>query len=328
MKRIIATALILGMGAIGCGAGNVNDGVGSEVATSVVSGALNNESGSTVGWNVPRKSRFDRMIELLSPIRTAHAASWTCMGGTLDPTFAGPGSYAYTPVSCSVTWANGKTSSSDWSGTFALAYGSSCDTTHGFMQRQAADCALTRTAAAGGNTRTITGPLGYAYAITHDTDGAGTGWDTTVSPAPSNGGVVLTCGAGGCATGATLVINGSHITGTQTPAGGASQVLWDHTVSTAGSGLTITGDGTSRVVSGSVTVQHNLAKFTSTTTFNAVGYGEAGCCFPTAGSVTTSFAGGPLAGKSETLAFSNICGEETLTTAGGQTESITLLHCL
>jgi hypothetical protein len=29
-------------------------------------------------------------------------------------------------------------------------------------------------------TRTITGPDGNAYAVTHDTNGAGTGWDSTV----------------------------------------------------------------------------------------------------------------------------------------------------
>jgi hypothetical protein len=305
---------------------------GSEVAVSVVSGGLNNTTGSVVAMNelrAPRTSPALRVLRALNPIGTAYAADWSCKGGLLSPTYAGPGKdpYEYTPLGCAVTWAVGDTASSEWSGPFTLDYGSSCDDTHALPALQAAGCAITRTTRGTGDTRTITGPDGNSYAILHDTDGEGTGWDSTVSPAPSNGGLVLTCGSAGCAALETLVINGSHLTGTVT-IDGESTKIWDHTVSTSATGLTVTGTGTNRVVTGKVTVEHNLLEYTSSTTFNDVGYGEGGCCFPTTGSVTTTFIKGADVGKTETLTFSGICGEVTLTPADGSEEPLTLEHCL
>jgi hypothetical protein len=145
-------------------------------------------------------------------------------------------------------------------------------------------------------------------------------------PAPTNAGLVLTCGSGGCSESKTLVINGSHITGTVELADGSDTVRWDHTVTS--SGLTVTGSGAGRLVTGSVTVQHNIARYVATVTFNNAGYGDVACCFPTTGSVTATFAGGPDDGKSESLTFSSACGEATLTAASGGTQSITLQHCL
>jgi len=43
-----------------------------------------------------------------------------------------------------------------------------------------------------------------------------------------------------------------------------------------------------------------------------------------AGSITTTFSNGTR----EPLAFSTRCGDATLTTPGGVTERVTLLHCL
>ena len=304
----------------------------SEVATSVVSGALNNTSGSGVAMNVPAppsKSTFDRVVDAINPIGTAYAASWSCHGGSLSPAFSGPGAdpYSYTPVSCSVAWGNGRTASSVWSGPFSLVYGSSCDASSPFVGDQVAGCAVSRTTASGGETRTITGPDGNSYAIRHDTHGQGTGWDGSVSPAPADGGVVVTCGSSGCAQGGTVVVSGSHLTGTVT-IDGRSTTIWDHTVSTGTGGLDVTGSGSSRVVSGTVTVQHNLAKYTAKATFDAVGYSEPGCCFPTSGTVTTTFSSGPSTGKSETLTFLPACGEADLTHADGSKDVITLQHCL
>ncbi len=168
----------------------------------------------------------------------------------------------------------------------------------------------------------------YSYSVSHDTNGAGTGWDDTVSPAPTNGGVVATCGANGCASGGGIVINGSHLIGTETPAGGSSTTIWNHTVSTGTDALTVTVTDGVPEVNGSVTVQHNLAKFTSTAVFNDVTWGSGGCCFPTSGTVQSNFVSGTNAGKSETLTFSSACGEATLTTAKGDTVSLTLLHCI
>ncbi|MGB8296435.1 MAG: hypothetical protein WCG85_13490 [Polyangia bacterium] len=342
MKRIVGfwSALTLAVCVqAGCGtstssnasAGEAPDGQGSEIATSVVSGALNNTEGSALGWNSPRRrvkqATFERVLEVLSPVGVAWAATWTCTGGTLNPAFAGPASdpYTYTPVSCNVTWKNGKTASSIWDGSFTLSYGSSCDAVHPFIGHQAAGCSLTRTTGADGNKRTLTGPDGNSYAITHNTNGAGTGYDATVSPAPSDDGVVVTCGTSGCDTDGTLVINGSHLTGTVISAAGESAKLWDHTVTGT---VDVAGTGSGRVVTGTVIVEHNLVSRTTSTAFNSVTYGDAFCCFPTAGSVTTTKQNGPHVGKTEMLTFSSVCGEATLTTYNGSTVALTLEHCI
>jgi hypothetical protein len=334
-RWIMSSALALGL-SVGCSAlpSSSSDAVDSEVATSVVSGAINTSSGSAIGYNDIRlqetRSRWARLVDDLKPISTAHAATWMCTGDILSPTFSGAPAdpYTFTPVSCTIAWRNGKTSSSTWSSAFTLSYGASCDTHHAFIENQVGGCTLTRTTAMGGNTRTVTGPEGNSYAVSHDTNGAGTGWDASVQPAPSNSGVILTCAAGGCVSGLNVAISGSHLVGTLTPAGGAPLTWWNHTVSTGASGLTVTGAGTARVLDGSVTVQHNLAKYTATTKFNSVHYGDATCCFPTSGSVSTTFDTGPNAGKSESLQFSSVCGEATLTTASGATRSLVLQHCL
>jgi len=335
-SKSVFVAGILGV-AFNCGGAQtvVTDGIGSEVATSVVSGALNNTAGSAVAVNdIGRKQKkrlLETLIEELTPIRPAWAATWNCTGGTLTPAFAGPASdpYARTPMSCTVTWAKGKTASSSWSGAFTLNYGSTCDGTHAFIENQSGSCALTRTTGTTPNTRTITGPDGAAYAITHNTNGAGTGWDSRVSPAPSNGGIVLTCAAAGCSSGLNLVVNGSHLTGTLTPAGGTSSTIWNHTASTGPGGITVTGEGVHRIVSGTIVVQHNLAKFTSTSTFNNVAFADATCCYPTSGMVTTTFQDGTAATKTESLTFNSVaCGEATLTTKDGTTVPMTLKHCI
>jgi hypothetical protein len=306
---------------------------GSEVAVSVVSGALNNNSGTGVSLFAPRapernkRSLVERGLAALNPIGTAYAAEWSCSGDTLTPKFAGPGSYAWAPASCKVTWLGGRSASSIWSGPFTLDYGSSCDDASGLMETQAGGCEMTRTSASGGTTRTITGPDGNSYAIDHDTDGANTGWDSSVSPAPSDGGVQITCGTGGCSASRTLVVNGSHLTGTVDIDGNTTKI-WDHTVSTGSGGLSVTGSGVGRVVNGSITVQHNIIHVTSTTTFSSVEYGEPLCCFPTGGSVSTTFSKGSDVGKTESIAFSGVCGEATLTKADGASVALTFVHCL
>lgn len=334
MKRFASGALVVGVGAVvaGCMRSEaVSPPSDSEVATSVVSGALNNTTGSSVAYNAPapRRSPLERLVDAINPIGTAWAAEWSCSGGSLSPRFDGPAGdpYSYTPVSCSVRWLNGRTASADWSGPFTLGYGPSCDAISPIVDDQAPGCTVTRTTSAAGDTRTITGPDGNSYAILHDTNGAGTGWDPSVTPAPTNGGVVVTCSGGGCVQGGTLVVSGSHLTGTVTIDGKETEI-WDHTVSTGSQAITVTGHGPSRIVTGSITVQHNLLRYTATATFDSVGYAEPGCCFPTSGSVTTTFNNGSNVGKTETLSFSPVCGEATLTTASGSTEAVTLQHCL
>ncbi len=136
MKRIATTILVcalVGGFQIGCGSSSSggSDGTGSDIAVSAVSGALNNNSNlSLVGWNLPieRKSIILRAVELLKPISTALAAKWTCTGGTLTPTYGnatpdplGNSAYTFKPKSCSITWANDKTATSEWNGDFLLS---------------------------------------------------------------------------------------------------------------------------------------------------------------------------------------------------------------
>jgi hypothetical protein len=209
-----------------------------------------------------------------------------------------------------------------------LDYGRACDDTHDRIGDQVAGCSVTRTTASGGNTRTVTGSGGEVFAITVDTNGAGTGWDASVSPAPTNAGVVTTCGAGGCASGGgTLAIGGSHLTGAVVIGGVAPLKIVDITVTTGGP-LTFTASGSTRVLSGTVTVQHNIARYTATATFHAVTYEQSGCCFPASGTVTSTFQGGPFKGATETVTFGGGCGDVTITTSTGNTVQRTLQNCL
>ena len=296
---------------------------GSEVAVSVVSGGLNNTSGSNLAFNSlkPRKpSLVHRVLDALDPIPSASAATWACSGGSLSPSFAGPAAnpYAYTPLSCMVTWANDKTASADWSGSFILNYGATCDTTHVFLGNQVAGCAIARTTVQGGNTRTITGPDGNSYAITHDTNGEGSAWDPTDAPVANDDGVIV--------TDTSIVVSGSHLTGT-VEINGEKGTIWNHTVMTDAGGVTVTGTGTDRAVNGTVYVHHNILKLTTATVFNDVKYGNADCCFPTGGSVTTTVVQGTGGNQSESLTFTAACGESVLTDSHG-TSALTLEHCL
>jgi hypothetical protein len=314
----------------GSGSGS-NDPSGSEVAVSAASGAINNNSGASVAWYpaAPKRSPVERALDFLDPIGTAQAAEWSCSTGSLSPAFSGPGAdpYSYTPPSCTVTWLGGRTASSSWSGPFTLSYGSSCAALSPRMANQVAGCGMTRTTGSGGDTRSVTGPDGYARTVNHDTNGAGSGWDSSVTPAPNDDGVQNTCGTGGCASSRNVVISGSHLTGTIS-IDGATDRIWDHTVVTGAGGLTVSDQNGDLVVDGTVIVEHNLIQVTSTTTFSGVTYSEALCCFPTSGSVSTTFSRGPDVGKTEKLAFTSVCGESVLTRADGGVEALTLEHCL
>jgi hypothetical protein len=92
---------------------------------------------------------------------------------------------------------------------------------------------------------------------------------------------------------------------------------------------------TSRTVSGSVKVYHNLLKIIGTAAFNGVVHEDI-CCLPVAGSIATTFsagvnvsptaAGAKAVGKTETLTFTG-CGTATLQSYDGMTSSVTLSRC-
>jgi hypothetical protein len=124
-----------------------------------------------------------------------------------------------------------------------------------------------------------------------------------------------------------MTIKGIHLVANKTQKSKTATV-WDHSVSTpGGSPLTISISGNTKTVNGKVSVQHNLAKYTGTLTFNAVTYDKAvGCCHPTGGSVTATLSGSKSG--TETLTFEGSgCGAATVVDSSGNTNNITLTHC-
>lgn len=104
----------------------------------------------------------------------------------------------------------------------------------------------------------------------------------------------------------TIVINGVHIA-----ADSANYILWSYLL-TSGP-ILVSG---ANAVNGTVSVQDVLKNRTATSNLNALTYTN-GCCFPTGGSVATSFSDG----TSESLTF-NSCGS-----ANYNGKAITLLQC-
>lgn len=110
--------------------------------------------------------------------------------------------------------------------------------------------------------------------------------------------------------------------------------VFDHSVS--GSLSISEGVGaSSRSLSGSVQVYHNLLRVVGNSSFNNVTHSDM-CCVPTSGSITTSFSAGSnvtptvlglrLVGKSETLTFTG-CGTAILEDTSGVAKNVTLKRC-
>lgn len=91
----------------------------------------------------------------------------------------------------------------------------------------------------------------------------------------------------------------------------------------------------SRSVSGSITVYHNLLQVIGTSTLSQLAHADS-CCHPTSGTIATTFSAGAnvapttrgaeLVGKTESLNFTG-CGTATLTKADGSTANLTLRRC-
>ncbi len=109
--------------------------------------------------------------------------------------------------------------------------------------------------------------------------------------------------------------------------------VFDHSLSAS---LSVTPTSlTARTVSGNVTVYHNLAQVIATVQFNSVVHSDF-CCWPTSGSVTTSFSAGThaptttgaaMVGKQETMTLTG-CGTASLQSFDGTTKNILLTRCL
>ena len=119
----------------------------------------------------------------------------------------------------------------------------------------------------------------------------------------------------------TRTVNIGNTTGASWITGTLDGVLhWNHTVYTT-TPLTIVGSGQYRVIqSGTIVVEHNIAQFTTTTTFNGPLTHMAGCPFPVSGSVTTVLS----SGGTETVTFTSTCGVAALVNPDGSRRTLYL----
>ncbi|MCB0368156.1 MAG: hypothetical protein KDD45_01645, partial [Bdellovibrionales bacterium] len=96
--------------------------------------------------------------------------------------------------------------------------------------------------------------------------------------------------------------------------------------------LTVTGalknasnySSTNRSMSGTVTLHHNLAKYSAVNTFNTVVWSDSTCCYPTSGSISTTYSGTNKPADSSSLTFSSSCGSQltfSVTKNGSTTNS-------
>lgn len=140
-------------------------------------------------------------------------------------------------------------------------------------------------------------------------------WDGTTIPSTGE----VTSKSGG---NRTVVINGINII-KKSPHG---TIQYDHSITS--NGLVFTGGRAThdRVVSGSVTLYHNRAKFNAINVFNAVTYGDSTCCYPTSGNITSTFTGSQSG--TTTLTFTSTCGYANFTDLDNSVNNIKLEHCI
>lgn len=151
-----------------------------------------------------------------------------------------------------------------------------------------------------------------AYLTTDTT--AHSAWDGSSIPAT---GVVTTNSSGT----RTVVINGLH----RVLRGPRGTKWFDHSITSSGMTITGTRAAGTRTVSGSMTLYHNLARYTATSTFNSVQWGSSSCCYPTSGSISTTLTG--AVSGTTTLTYSSTCGTATFVDTSGSLSSLELSYC-
>ena len=277
----------------------------SEIAEGALSGGVNStEPGGSSGasYRLPVQSKMQEVARFLSPVSVSYAAN-SC------PTFVGSTctSGAMTLAYSSCTFAG---SSALWSGTQTLTFaggagGGGCPATPFLTNMNGVT--LGRTFGGGTSETTVAGEKTVLDTITAA--------DSGYSIKGLGEGEQAVWGAG---SSRSFEILGLHLTG-------SGVETYDHTISSTA--LAVTGFGANRALSGgTITVQHNLAKYTATVSISSLSWGLAGCCHPTSGTFTTTYSGS--AAGQETLTFSNSsCGAATLVSTAGVTSAIALGHC-
>ncbi len=282
----------------------------SEVALGTVSGAVADAEGvsTELASNQSRsKSRaFASAFELFTS--KAHAAAMACpvlSNTTLAQCAAGK--LTLSLAACQYERHNGTLAKPVWMGSKILDFGPTCPA------RMAEVTSIVRTV---GSHTTRTAADGVVLNIDTTTP---SGYDTQITPQVSGGTATIKS-----ASGRALDIKGIHYVAQKSATDPTK--LWDHSVSTAAPiAVTFEQDG-SRLVSGVVVVEHNLAKFTARAELADVAYDFAKCgCLPISGSITTTLTGSRTG--TETLDITS-CGQAQYTNAQGAKAPLTLTHCL
>jgi hypothetical protein len=344
VSSLVVVSLALIMVLLGCDRGDLvnhgSDNQLSESAASVIGGVINDSMASAGGdyaetFTIPRaKPTWSaRLLNWVSLMPLAHALTATCTGGSMSPsTYNMPSTrdYDWTPTVCSLVFQNTVSTSVSFTGAYHFNYGTGCTATASsgdfMLSTQANGCVVTRTTPSSGVVRSLRSAKGVVFSVGHNTTDP-QGFDSTITTA--NTGAAITCTADHCAS-RSIVIGGSHITASYAP-GGNTLKLWDQTVSTdSDAPIVVTGTGTSKVVSsGTLIVQDNTNQVVGHTTIAVpLTYTEAHCCHPTAGTLKTTFVGGPNNGLSESIVFSKDCGEAVAYQPNGVYFPITLNHCM
>jgi hypothetical protein len=279
----------------------------SEIALSSVSGSLADSEGVSAELALMQRSSrlgaFARALGLLpSPALAAPKACPVLSNATLADCASGK---LVLPLdSCQYERLNKSFAKAVWTGSKILDFGNGCP------KRLIDITKITRTM---GDGTTRTG--GDGVVLTIDT-AAPSGYDSQVSPQPV-GGTVVTRSMGA----RTVDITGVHYVAAK-----GGNKLWDHTLSTSDPlAITIQKDGT-QSVSGTVVLQHNLAKYTAKAELSGVVFDFAKCgCLPVSGTITATLSGSRMG--TETLDITG-CAAASYASEKGAKSAITLRHCL
>ncbi len=83
-----------------------------------------------------------------------------------------------------------------------------------------------------------------------------------------------------------------------------------------------------RIINGTVLVYHTMSEYLATNLFSSVAWGDESCCYPTSGTISTSFVGKNIPTNSSTLTFTSECGLANLSSSNNTTnEPIKLKSC-
>lgn len=285
----------------------------SQVAESAVSGTVlssetNSSSQLAVGADSPqllkaeesdlKEGSEDRKTECPTLVSNLNS----CQSGKLILNYE----------SCHFKRPNGKYYLTQWNGGQVIDFdnsGSVCpDTVSNIWEK---NFRLTRTFNQG---TSHTFPNGFEVSInTSDPSG----FDSQISPSPAGGAVVQFKDGNGDRT---IDIKGIHLIAQK-----KGRTLWNHTISTQ-EPLEVQVDDQKRTLSGTVLVQHNLAKYTAKVEFKEVKYDLSQCgCHPISGELSVSFSGSRTG--DETLVF-NGCGFGNLKLKGGAAALVNLDYCI